>query len=425
MFSENHSSGTVPSAEQVSAFHIAQVYVGIAITLPAFLVAAQVFSAMGFINGIIAVGISGFVLLLLAMLTMSVGAITRLSTYAIIENVFGRKAANGINILLLFVLLGWFAVTISLFSEALSSAVSELFNSNASTWLLKLLGGSLMTAVTVYGFRAIDRLSRLVVPALMALLLLQCVIVLKDHNIGELYQSSGKAGVITSLGMAISILVGAFMVGVTIAPDVARFSRSAKNAVLASFLSFGLGVQIVFVLAGAPAISTGSSNFIGNMIAIGLGWPALFVIIFATLTTNVNNLYSVSLGLGKTLRGFSDFQLTIAAGSVGTFFAVAGFESLFVPFLVFLGIAIPPIAGVYVSHIMLCGGLRIATDDKPAHWTALSAWMVGSVVAFSASENWIALTSAPAVDGVLSAALSYLIMEYKLVRYALRTRAKV
>lgn len=409
-FAENYSRDRVPDVKAASGFQIAQVYIGIGVTLPAFLVAAQVFASLGTVNALIALAISGAVLFAFGAMAMATGAQTRLSTYAIIANVFGERLALAVNMLMVAVLLGWYAVTVSLFADAFNSALNGVAGVGLADWAVKVAGGGVMILLTLYGFSAIERLSRIVVPLLVLILAIQFAVVLGSNNAAEIWSNRGSGAPIASLGVAVSILVGAFMAGVTISPDIARFARSTQQAVLASLLSFGIGVQFVFAFAGMPSIATQSSDFVGNLIVLGLGWPAMFVVIFATITTNVSNLYSISLGLGKIIKSWPEYWLTILAGAIGTGAALLGFEAIFVPFLIFLGIAIPPIAGVYSMRVLVLGGLHIGSDIKLIQIDAMLAWIAGSTVAFLTSQEFFTITFAPAIDGFITSALAYFVL---------------
>lgn len=408
MFADNHANEDIPSEELVSGLKVAQISVGVAITLPAFLVAAETFSALGFYSALIALAGAGLILFIIASGTMMVGARTRMSTYTLIAAVFGRIPAVGVNLLIVAVLLGWFAVTVSIFGTALLGALESVTGLGIPLWIAKVCGGLSMTLITLYGFRAIDKLSAAIVPLLAIMLIAAFFVSMRNADLPALLASSGDRQSIQSLGEAISILVGAFMVGVTIVPDMARFLRAPSHGILASGLSYGFGSQLVFVFSGVPALVTGEKDFVTNLLAIGFGLPALFVVTFATITTNVNNLYSMSLSLRQVFSKMNDYQMTIVAGLAGTGIALLGIENVFIPFLVFLGICVPPIAGVYTTHVFSGGahqGLHVKMNIR---WTAVAAWLVGALVALSSTNHWFELTTVAAVDGFLASAAFYL-----------------
>jgi cytosine permease len=97
------------------------------------------------------------------------------------------------------------------------------------------------------------------------------------------------------------------------------------------------------------AIHSGEKNFINIMTGMGLGVAGLVVLIFATWTTNTGNLYSNSLVLKTIFTRVPQWLIVIIAGILGTLLAVIGVSHYFIGFLLFLGISIPPIAGIYIA----------------------------------------------------------------------------
>lgn len=397
MFSDNHAAEAIPAEESVSAFRVAQIYVGVAITLPAFLLAAQIFFNLGFRDGLIVLAVSSAILVMISSLTMTVGARKRLSTYAIIHRAFGAVPAVAINVGLGLTLLGWFAVTVSLFAEALTRASLSVSGTTLPIWSLKAIGGVSMIGFTLFGFRLIDSLSRIAVPLMTLVLVIAFFVIFRFTDMSAVFALDGARESIGSIGMGVSICIGAFMVGLTIAPDIARFLNSSWGGVSASILSYGIGAPLVLILAGAPVLATGEADFVENLAASGLGWPALFVVVFATITTNVSNLYSTSLSFKQLSERTPDYVVTIVCGATGTTLALLGIETLFVPFLVLLSVAVPPIAGVYIAH-SLEQRAPVSAQQRTV-WSALFALMIGTGVALLATNGFLTLSHVPAIDG--------------------------
>ena len=102
----NYSHDSVPDDQTVSGIRIALVIIGIAITLPAFLLGAKIIVALGFIRGSLAIVAGGLIIAAVGMLTMTVGATSRLSTYLIIQFPFGRTGGRWVSLFLSITLLG-------------------------------------------------------------------------------------------------------------------------------------------------------------------------------------------------------------------------------------------------------------------------------------------------------------------------------
>ena len=404
---DNHSRGPVPAAETVSGTAIAVVIIGVSITLPAFLVGTELMAALGLIKGALAIILGGFLTACIGYLTMRVGTDTRLSTYNIILYCFGRAGSRLVNLILATTLFGWFGVTAALFGHALSQAVDDAFGVLVPHPIFTVAGGVLMVATTIYGFRAINRLSRVAVPLLAALLLYGVLRVLDGASLAELSSVAGQRHEeLASIPAGISIVIGSFFVGVTIAPDLARFARGRRDAITGSFLSYGVGFPLVLLLAGLPVLVSTEPDLITSMTSLGLGIPVLIVMVFATWTTNINNLYSASLSIARMMPRVRDWVITLVSGVIGTLLALAGIMEHFVEFLILLGIIVPPIAGVYLADYFLLRQTRIdVVQQEPVpdfRWDALAAWGLGCAVGFLERTSDWSLTSVTAIDTLLT-----------------------
>ena len=211
---------------------------------------------------------------------------------------------------------------------------------------------------------------------------------------------------LASVSAGISIVIGSFFVGVTLVPDLARFARGRRDAIAGSFLSYGLGFPLVLLLAGLPVLVSAEPDLITSMTSLGLGIPVLIVMVFATWTTNINNLYSASLSIARMMPGVRDWVITLVSGAIGTLLALAGIMDRFVEFLILLGIIVPPIAGVYLADYFLLRPTRIDVDQLDPvpdfRWDAMAAWTLGCAVGFVERASDWSLTSVTAIDTLLT-----------------------
>ena len=405
---DNHSRGPVPDRETVSGTAIAVVIIGVSITLPAFLVGTKLIGALGLIDGVLAIFLGGLLTACVGYLTMRVGTETRLSTYNVILFCFGRTGSHIVNLILAVTLFGWYGVTAALFGRALSQMVESTFQVLVSPHIFTIAGGVLMVVTTIYGFRAIDRLSRIAVPLLAALLLYGVWAVLDGASLTELSGVPGRPHEgLASISAGISIVIGSFFVGVTLVPDLSRFARGRRDAITGAFLSYGLGFPVILLLSGLPVLVSAEPDLITSMTSLGLGIPALIVMVFATWTTNINNLYSASLSIARIMPKVRDWVTTLVSGVIGTLLALAGIMDHFVSFLILLGIIVPPIAGVYLVNYFLIRPTRINVQQLDAvpdfRWDAIGTWAIACALGFLERAQGWSITSVTAIDTLLIA----------------------
>ena len=404
---DDHSREPVPVDEAVSGWRVAMVIVGFAITLPLMITGSQVGLAMGLRDALAAFAVGGLVLTVIGSATAVVATSARLSTYKILEFAFGRWGAKIVSGVLALTLFGWYGVTAELFGRALSGAAADIYGIGFPVVLATIIGSALMVAVTVFGFKALDKLSLLAVPLLVLFL---AVVVARSLGSGDAVLTVGNGEL--SLGVAISVVVGTYIVGAVLVPDLCRYARSRVDGVFAIVLSLGVGLPCILAAAAVPSLATQEADLVRIMLGLGLGVPALCVIVFATWTSNANNLYSMSLGLATIFEGIDKWRLTVAAGVAGTLIAMAGVTDVFIPFLLTLGIAIPPIAGIYLADYFVVKGFRAYSEaadpaERAVSPAAFAAWIVATAVGAVTARDLFSVTHIPACDSFLTAVAVY------------------
>lgn len=415
---EDHARDPVPPGETVRGWHIVVIYVGVALTLPAFLTGGEIGLGVGLSGGVVATLIASAILAAVGLATGYLGARTGLSTYMISLHAFGRTGAKIPNGLLALTLFGWFGVTAAFFAQATHAlAVSYLgLDLGPATWTV--VGTVLMTSTALFGFKGLDKLSVVVTPLLVLFLGAAVVESLALSSLGAVlaYEGSGAFPV----GAAVSMLVGGWMVGAVVLPDLTRYAVSPRHGMVGGGLSFVVGLVVVIVPSMVVAIANGNQDLVAVVVSFGWATAGLAVIVLSAWSSNDNNVYSASLGLASIIEGVAKWKITIVAGAAGGLLALVGIIDQLVPFLMGLGILIPPIAGVYVTDWLIH---REAYDPdreetSPAfHWRAFVAWGLASGVAVATQPaevgglGWFSLTMIPALDALAVSGLAYLALD--------------
>lgn len=397
----------VSEGQTVSGWHVGLIIIGIAITLPAFLVGAEIMGTLGTQRGTLAIVTGGSILAAIASACMYIAISKRQTTYQLLDASFGSMGSRCVSFLISLTLLGWFGVTVSLFGQAAAKSFEEVFALHLPISIYILLGCMVMTVTTIYGFRAMDILSKFTVPLMLLILIVGVYFVSSNFEWQQIWNMPPNSqGMVTNFGSAVSVVVGSFMVGVTILPDISRFINRKRQLYVASLGSFGTFFSLILIMAGLPGLMTGEKDLIISMYQSGLGIPALIMMIFATWTTNVSNLYSCSLGFSQVAPKVKGWQIIVFSGIVGGLFALSGIMAYLIQFLVLLGILIPPVAGIYIAHFFF----SCVPSKNQISVPAILSWVVASGTAFSTSSGLFVLTGIPAVDSLLTAMVCYVLI---------------
>ena len=410
--SEEFATEPVPPEHRVGWIRVGLISAMVAFSLPTFVTGAEVFLATDNSRAVTSILIGCGMLTLIASLCGSIGTRTHLSSYMLARVAFGTRGAALVNIAFAISLLGWFGVNIDLFSGAMLRLLHDAFGLAAPVWLVESFAGVVMTATTIYGFRAINMLSLLLVPVMMVVTVVLLSTALGMRTFGETLAAQQLSQI--PLGNAISSVVGGVIIGAVIMPDITRFIRHWRGAVYTALLSYGLVQGTVMTAGGVAADVLANDDFLDVLIVMGIGWGAFVIVIAGSWVLNSLNLYSTSLSVEATFPKTENKLLIAALGALGTVAAFANILDYFLTFLFYLAIVFVPVAGVIaVDHFFARRAayfedLQVA--QRKVSPMALLAWAAGSIVALLGAEAVIELTGIAALDAMVVSALSYAIL---------------
>ncbi|MCJ8008462.1 cytosine permease [Lederbergia wuyishanensis] len=405
----DYAREAVPESERKKWLSISLVWIAVGIDLSAMLFGAELGKGMNFNDALLSVIIGSAILGVLAAFCAYVGAVTGLSTSMISRFTFGISGAKFVSLFIAISLLGWFGVQTGFFAENAFAAVKGAVGLELPMPLLAGIGGILMMTTAIFGYRAIEKLSSWSVPLLLILVILAVILAIKQFGLSEL-----KAPVenVFSFGMAISLVISIFVTGAVISPDVSRWAKTKKDAVLASFFGFFFGNSFMIVVAMILSRIMDESSLTTIMITVGLGIPGILVLILAQWTTNTSNAYSSGLSLSVIFTRTNKAVLTLVAGILGTLLAVLGIYDYFINFLSIMTLFIAPIGGVYTAYYYIGGPKLFDTlNDKAFKFLPLTAWALGTLISWFTTEAPIGLelftfTTIPSLDSFVIAFIS-------------------
>ncbi|PAB60069.1 cytosine permease [Anaeromicrobium sediminis] len=306
---------------------------------------------------------------------------TNLSTHILARYAFGIKGSKLPSFMLAFTQIGWFGVGVAMFAYPINKFTG------VSIIPLIIIGGILMTATVVIGFKAIEWISKIAVPAII---LLGCMSVGKAIISGGGLQSLLAVQPEQKLTVAVgtALTVGSFISGATLTPDFVRFAKTKQVGVQATIIGFTFGNSLMFLFGAIGAIATGLSDISEVLAAQGLLGAGIALLALNIWTTNDNALYASGLGLAN-ITGLKRKHLTIVAGTVGTVFSIFLYNN-FVGWLTFLSVSLPPIGGIIIADFYLRCKREYPSpkeyEFKQVNWAAMIAWIV-AIIASSISPE--------------------------------------
>ncbi len=326
---------------------------------------------------------------------------------------FGEVGASLVGLAIGISLIGWFGIQSAISAESLEALLPGVL----PVWAWCLVFGLLVTGIVAFGFGGMQWLANITVPLFLVLVGWSIVVELTRHSFGELLTGPAP-GPAMSVGQGTGVVAGGLIVGAIITADMTRFNRSAADVVKQTVVGVSLGEFVIGLAGVLLAHAAGTGNIVA-IVTSSIGFVGLLIVLTGTLKINDWNLYSSSLGLvnfvstafGKNLHRVST---TIVLGVIGSFLAAFGILARFTDFLIVLGVAFPPIAGMLVAEYFVVKVWRRELDvTRPAGVlpptaprivpTTLVIWLVSAL--FGYFVTW----GVPAVSALVLSMVLYVV----------------
>ncbi|MDT0196453.1 cytosine permease [Arthrobacter sp. AB6] len=374
----------VPQEHRRSLRSISAVWLGFPMVLTSAVFGGTIIYSLGFWQGLGAI-LVGNIVLLLYVGTLSYMAGKTGKNFALIAaDTFGRFGAKIPAGLLATVVVGWFAFQVGLTGSTLESALGW----NPS-WMI-LIGGAFFIFITFVGVRALTIIGVIAAPFFAIMTVVAIAFAANAGGIGEVAAyAGGPGGSILSFGAAVSIVIASFADSGTMTADFTRWSRSGREAVLATLTAFPFANTIAlmvggFIVAAGMAIDPAANG--GDFLpALTNNGPILTAIAVVFVFINLGSvaahcLYNGAVGWSQ-LSGGRMRVLTVGLGVVGVAAALAGVWSYFAEWLNILGVLVPPIGAVLIVDQVI---QRRALSRSAQAWRVqpFVAWGIGSLAAF-------------------------------------------
>ncbi len=316
---------------------------------------------------------------------------------------FGNVGSRWVDFIMGFTQIGWYAFTTAVVVQVLLELLGG--PSEGILYVALVLFFNYAFCATAYiGYRAIDWLSRLAVPAMLVLVSISLFLAFRVFG-GAASLPEPTGGM--NMGAALAVVSGTFISGGTQATNWSRFADSGKSAVVATLSAF-MVVNGILVFAGAfCTLVYGSEDLIKAMATQGILAGGVILLILNVWTTQDNTIYAFSVAGANMFRTHKRHAFVLGGATLALVFTLSGIYELLPQYLIFLGTVIPPVGGIIMVDFWLRHGGRFPklSSRLPAfNWAGVIAYVVGSVVAYGTGT--VGLGIGP-VNGIVTAAVIY------------------
>lgn len=390
----DNATRRVPDSEKKSTLSVAMVTAGYCICMSGLFTGASMAAGMSLRNAIIASIIGNLILSVYGCAVGVAGAKEGVSTSILARHSFGRNGSKIIGVLLAVVMLGWFSVQVGFFGDTIHAMFPNAgFITNkyfAAFW-----GGILMLLTAYFGYKGLNILSYIAVPLIALIATIGVIVAVNQAGGWGVLQTMQPAATV-SIGGAIVMVVGSFAGGAAAQADITRYAKTPKVAVIATIIGYMIANMFIIIAGYICTVATGIGDLPAAMLSLGLGFPALVILIMAQWTTNDNNLYTSSLGLSNTLN-IPKKKITLVAGILATIVGAAGLSNYFDTWLNIIGIGLPPMAGIILAdyYFVKHQKYEYGPGTRYNSWNLLAflSWAIACVVGYTVTWGVASINS--------------------------------
>lgn len=403
--STDFEHAAVPTSARHSTWTISAVWAGF-VFVPIFInFAFFLSSTMTTWKFILAVTVGGSILALCSFVAGLSAQTTGLSAGLLLEKLFGSSAGRVIAVLPPLCLIGWNAFTLDLVGTSSASFFGE---PGLRVWAILFWTIPFATSA-VFGFKSLQRLSRVAVPAMAVLLL---VLVIRGYQLNvDTSTFPSDPGISTSFPTAVSQIVGLFALGAAVcSPDLQRFGSGKRSPAIVAISTFIIAFPFVLIVGGLAAKELGATSLTAAYEIAGMNLIGYLVFIALSWTTADNDYYSASLGLAVALRMKKTVVVPLLAAVAATI-AIVGVSDRLGQWLTSMSIVATPLAGIFIGGLILGHLTSREYEVNPA--VPFSAWTAGALVGYLTERASFGL---PPLQAIAASCLVYFVVSPLLAR---------
>ena len=412
--SEDYPLSSVPSTARKPFWSLSLLLMGFALTSTTLFAGGSIGPAFSFPQLIAIILIGNLILGIYCAALGYIASKSGLTTVLMARFSFGNAGSRWVDFIMGFTQIGWYAFTTAVIVQVLMELL-DIPATGFANILLIFLFNYAFCATAYIGYRAIDWLSRLAVPAMLLLVAVSLALAVRDFDASTVATPTGAMGI----GTALTITIGTFISGGTQATNWSRFADSGKNAIVSTLSAFTL-VNGLLVFAGAfCTLVYGSEDLIKAMATQGILAAGVVLLILNVWTTQDNTIYAFSVAGANMFRTPKRHAFVLGGATLALLLTLSGIYDLLPTYLIFLGTVIPPVGGIIMVDFWLRhrGQFPALSSPLPAvNWAGAIAYLLASVVAYTTGQAEVGIGP---VNGIATAAIVYSIL-YRLIPQSAR-----
>jgi putative hydroxymethylpyrimidine transporter CytX len=300
---------------------------------------------------------------------------------------FGVRGSYLFTVLNVVQLVGWMAVMQIVAADAMDAITRSMFSlSSRELWIVII--GVVTTLWAMGGQRAWKILNTVSIVLLMAL-----TGVMTYRIFTSFPPAAAPAGSLP-LGVALDLVIAMPISWLPLASDYSRFAR--RGSMLGTWTGYFVFSSWMYFMGLISALGTGETFPTNAMLTLGLGLPAMLVIVLSTVTSDYMDVYSAAASWLNLRERANSRRVMAAAGAAGIMVSLVFPMDQYQNFLLFIGSLFCPLFAIVITDYFMNGesyDVEGAIGGK-RYWyvrgfnpRAVLAWAAGVVTFWTAGAR--------------------------------------
>ena len=377
--SDEFSKQPVPKTARRSFLSLLTVSLGYVFVVTSMQAGGNMGVGLTFRDTVTATLLSSVILAVLACAMGVISAKSGMSTGLLSKYSFGKAGTYIPVAIVVITTIGWFSIDAYLIGQTTNTLFPAV-----PIIPVAILGGIGMTLTAMRGMKWMTILSNIAVPLIIIFGVISMVIAVRDAGgiagMNEIVPASP-----IDYSYAVGLGVGSYAVGaVMFTPDIMRFAKSTKAAVIAMIITLMLGNTFMLLSGAIGTVVTGTPDVAIMLSMQGLLAPAFLVLVLNIWSTAQGCVYSGSMTLNSVVPKAKRTWLVIGFGVIGIIFAIIGFYNYFGSYIDFLSATVPPLGGIFFADFLVTYKQNYPDPEKvelpTINIAGFVAWILGFIV---------------------------------------------
>ncbi len=358
--------------DRIGNWNLSFLWFGAAISIAEILTGALI-APLGFVKGSIAIILGHIIGGIIFYLTGIIGAQTKLSALGTTRISFGNHGSILFSLINIMQLLGWTAVMIISSAKAINYLTDALLSTH-NTQIACFFIGCLIFIWIGLGIKDATKVNGICVACLFAATIILMIAIVKAPVL-----ETSFAGSNLTFGKAVELSIIMPLSWLPLISDYTRISADSKKGPLLAALAYFAGSVWMYVVGMMAAIYTGSADVAQILLFAGLGYIALLIVVFSTVTTVYLDVFSAGVSFSNIFSKANQKYFALFICALGTIIAAIIPIEEYENFLYLLGSVFAPLFAIILCDYYILGRKKI-DNNSSNKWVSLLIWFCGFII---------------------------------------------